>query len=265
MPPRDSALGTLLFAAAVCVVCAVLVSTTAVALRGRQTINAELDRRLNVLAAAGVVQPGEKPPAAEVERRFADFEVVAVDLRTGRKAEAFEMSSYAPRKAVGDPAASRAVSRNDAQVTRVPHHLLVYQKRTPEGALDLVVLPIEGKGLWSTMYGFLALGPDLRTVRGLTYYQHGETPGLGGEVDNPRWKALWPGRQAFDEQDRPVIELARGRAGPLDTDPHRVDGLSGATITARGVTAMLRFWLGTEGFGPYLDELRKEASDGNTP
>ena len=265
MPPRDTALGTLLFSGAVCVVCAVLVSPTAVALRDRQTVNAERDRRRNVLAAAGVVQPDEALPAAEVERRFADFEAVAVDMRTGRKADSFDTSSYDPRKAQGDPTASRAVPRNEAQITRVPHHLIAYQKRTPEGALDLVVLPIEGKGLWSTMYGFLALGPDLRTVRGLTYYQHGETPGLGGEVDNPRWKALWPGRQAFNEQGRPVIELARGRSGAPDADPHRVDGLSGATITSRGVTAMLRFWLGAEGFGPYLDQLRKEASDGHAP
>jgi len=265
VPPRDSALRTLLFSAAVCVVCAVLVSTTAVTLRDRQAVNAELDRRRNVLTAAGVVQPDEALPAAEVERRFADFEAVVVDMRTHQEAASFDTSGYDPRRAQGDPAASRAMPRNEAQITRVPHHLIVYQKRTPAGALDLVVLPIEGKGLWSTMYGFLALGPDLRTVRGLTFYQHGETPGLGGEVDNPRWKALWPGRQAFDEQGRPVIALARGASGPPDTDPHRVDGLSGATITSRGVTAMLRFWLGAEGFGPYLDQLRKEATDGQGP
>ncbi|MGE3508024.1 MAG: Na(+)-translocating NADH-quinone reductase subunit C [Vicinamibacterales bacterium] len=264
MPPRDTPLRTLLFSAAVCVVCAVLVSTAAVALRGRQVVNAELDRRRNVLAAAGVIGPDEALSAADVERRFADFEAVAVDIRTGQEDAAFDVRGYDPRKAAGDPAASRAVPRNNAQVARVPHHLVVYKKRAPDGTLDQVVLPIEGKGLWSTMYGFLALGPDLRTVRGLTFYQHGETPGLGGEVDNPRWKALWPGREALDEQGQPVIEVVRGASGPPDTDPHRVDGLSGATITSRGVTAMLRFWLGSEGFGPYLDRLRKEAPDGQT-
>ncbi|MGD9903626.1 MAG: Na(+)-translocating NADH-quinone reductase subunit C [Vicinamibacterales bacterium] len=265
MPPRDTPLGTLLFSAAVCVVCALLVSTAAVALRDRQVVNAELDRRRNVLAAAGVVGPDETLSADEVERRFADFAAVAVDMRTGQEDPAFETSGYDPRRAAGDPAASRAVPPNDAQVARVPHHLVVYQKRAADGALDLVVLPIEGKGLWSTMYGFLALGPDLRTVRGLTFYQHGETPGLGGEIDNPRWKALWPGREAVDDQGRPVIAVVRGAAGPPATDPHRVDGLSGATITSRGVGATVRFWLGPEGFGPYADRLRKEASGGQTP
>jgi len=265
VPPRDSAFRTVLFAAAVSVVCALLVSTTAVTLRDRQAINAELDRRRNVLSAAGVVQLGETLPPAEVERRFADFEAVAVDMRSKREAGSFSVSGYDAVRAQGDPTASRAVPRNDAQVTRVPHHLIVYKKRTPQGALDLVVLPIEGMGLWSTMYGYLAIGPDLRTVRGLTYYEHGETPGLGGEVDNPRWKALWPGRQAFDEQGRPVLEVVRGPSGPPAEDPYRVDGLSGATITSRGVTAMLHFWLGPEGFGPYLDLLREEGSNGQAP
>jgi Na+-transporting NADH:ubiquinone oxidoreductase subunit C len=253
------------FSAAVCVVCAVLVSTAAVALRDRQTVNAELDRQRNVLAAAGVAREDERITTDEIERRFADFEVAAVDMRSGREDPAFEVKGYDPRRAQGEPQSSRAVPRNDAQITRVPHHLLVYKKRDAAGGLDLLVLPIEGKGLWSTMYGFLALGPDLRTVRGLTYYQHGETPGLGGEVDNPRWKGLWPGRQAFNAQGRPVLEVVRGAAGPVDADPHRVDGLSGATITSRGVTAMLRFWLGEEGFGPYLEEMRKEMANGQAP
>lgn len=265
MPQRDTPLGTLLFSGAVCVVCAVLVSTAAVALRGRQAVNAELDRRRNVLAAAGVIGAGDSLSAADVERRFADFEAVAVDMREGREDGAFDQRGYDARRAAGDVSASRAMPQNDARVARVPHHLIVYKKRTPEGALDLVVLPIEGKGLWSTMYGFLALGPDLRTVRGLTFYQHGETPGLGGEIDNPRWKALWPGREAVDAQGRPVVEVVRGAAGPPATDPRRVDGLSGATITSRGVTATLRFWLGPDGFGPYLDRLRQEAPHGQTP
>lgn len=263
--PRDTPRYTIAFSAAVCVVCAVLVSTAAVTLRERQTANAELDRRRNVLAAAGDILGSEKPSRQEIERRFADFEVVAVDLRSGLEDPAVDARGYDARVAQGDTQMSRAVGRNDAQIVRVPHHLLVYKKAGADGRLELLVLPIEGKGLWSTMYGFLALGPDLRTVRGLTYYQHGETPGLGGEVDNDRWKALWPGRQVFDAGGRAAIEVIRGAAGPAEVDPHRVDGLSGATITSRGVTAMLRFWLGAQGFGPYLQQLRKETSDGPTP
>lgn len=264
MPPPDNARYTLTFSAAVCVVCAVLVSTAAVTLRERQAANAELDRKRNVLVAAGVLREGEALAAADIERRFADFTIVAVDMRTGQKAASFDPAGYDARRAPGDPQLSRPVARNEAKVDRVPHHLLVYQKRDVQGRLELVVLPIEGPGLWATMYGYLALGPDLRTVRGLTFYEHGETPGLGGEIDNPRWKALWPGRQVSDEHGRPVIQVARGPVGPPDADPHRVDGLSGATITSRGVGAALRFWLGGQGFGPYLEQL-KEAADGQVP
>jgi Na+-transporting NADH:ubiquinone oxidoreductase subunit C len=253
---------TLVFSGAVCVVCAVLVSTAAVTLRDRQSANAELDRRRNVLVAAGVMQEGQTLPPAEINDRFEDFEVAAVDLRTGEEDPSFQIAGYDARRAQGDPQRSQPAPRNEAQVARIPNHMLVYKKRDEKGQLELLVLPVEGLGLWSTMYGYLALGPDLRTVRGLTFYEHGETPGLGGEIDNPRWKSLWPGREVTDEQGRPVIQVVRGAAGPPESDPHRVDGLSGATITGRGVGAALRFWLGEEGFGPYLDRLRKEAGDG---
>jgi Na+-transporting NADH:ubiquinone oxidoreductase subunit C len=255
---------TVAFSAAICVVCAVLVSTSAVSLRERQALNAELDRKRNVLRAAGVMRVDEVLPREEIERRFGDFEVVAVDLRTGEEAVGFDPVGYDPRRASLNPTSSLPAPRNEAQIMRLPHHALIYKKLDDQGQLELLVLPIEGKGLWSTMYGFVALGPDLRTVRGLAYYQHGETPGLGGEVDNPRWKALWPGRQAYDEEGQPVIEVIRGSAGPPEQDPHRVDGLAGATITARGVTAMLRFWLGEPGFGRYVDRLRKEQGNGRT-
>lgn len=261
MKSRNLPSYTVAFSAAICVVCAVLVSSAAVSLREKQTANAELDRKRNVLRAAGMMREDEVLPREEVEQRFGAFQVVAVDLRTGEEDANFDPTGYDPRRAQLDPTSSLPMPRNDAQIMRVPYHALAYKMLNEEGKLELLILPIEGKGLWSTMYGFVALGPDLRTIRGLAYYQHGETPGLGGEVDNPRWKALWPGREAYNDEGEPVIEVIRGAAGPVEADPHRVDGLSGATITARGVTAMLRFWLGDQGFGRFIDRLRKE--DGN--
>ena len=150
------------------------------------------------------------------------------------------------------------MAKNPAGVQRVPNQALVY-RLVENDELRLVILPIEGKGLWSTLYGFIALDADLDTIRGITFYEHKETPGLGGEVDNPRWKALWSGRRAFGEggEGAPRIEVIRGQAGPPAEDPYRVDGLSGATMTSRGVGRLVRFWLGDEGFAPYLDTLRK--------
>ena len=132
--------------------------------------------------------------------------------------------------------------------------------RGDAGDLEMIVLPIEGLGLWGTLYGFLALDADTTTVRGITYYQHKETPGLGGEVDNPSWKDKWPGRKAFDDDGEVSLAVIKGPARTAEHDPHRVDGLAGATITSNGVTNMLEFWLGENGFEPYLNRIRAEAN-----
>src|SRR5690606_9011452 len=128
----------------------------------------------------------------------AAFQPVAVDLQAGAEDPDFNVAGYDQRRALGDPQGSYPAPPNAAQVLRLPNRALAYKRLDADGALDMVVLPIEGKGLWSTMYGFLALDSDLKTIRGLTFYQHGETPGLGGEIDNPRWKSVWVGREAFD-------------------------------------------------------------------
>jgi Na+-transporting NADH:ubiquinone oxidoreductase subunit C len=123
-----------------------------------------------------------------------------------------------------------------------------------------LVLPIVGKGLWSTMYGYLALDKDTRTVRGITFYEHGETPGLGGEVDNPKWKSQWDGRKAYDDEWNPEIKVIKGQAGPAAENPYEVDGLSGATLTSRGVGNLVQFWLSEDGFKPFLEQFRNLGS-----
>ena len=246
------------FAAAVCLVCAVVVSSAAVALADRQARNAALDRQRNVLLAAGLADDGERLDAEAVAARSAAVTPVVVTLATGGVAEDVDPAVFDQRAASIDADRSAPAPDNVAGIQRLPREALVYEARDEAGRLDLVVLPVEGLGLWGTLYGFVALEGDLRTVRGLTFYEHKETPGLGGEVDNPRWKALWPGRLAFDADRSPAIGVVKGPAGSVDEAPYAVDGLSGATITSRGVTNLLRFWLGPDGFGPYLARLRGE-------
>ena len=246
------------FAAAVCLVCAVVVSSAAVALADRQARNAALDRQRNVLLAAGLADDGERLDAEAVAARSAAVTPVVVTLATGGVAEDVDPAVFDQRAASIDADLSAPAPDNVAGIQRLPNEALVYEARGEAGRLDLVVLPVEGLGLWGTLYGFVALEGDLRTVRGLTFYEHKETPGLGGEVDNPRWKALWPGRLAFDDELGPAIGVVKGPAGSVDEAPYAVDGLSGATITSRGVTNLLRFWLGPDGFGPYLARLRGE-------
>jgi Na+-transporting NADH:ubiquinone oxidoreductase subunit C len=254
---KYSTLYTLGFAAAVCIVCSFLVSTAAVTLQQRQKENRILDKRINVLSAIGFIEPGQPVTEKEVDALFEDIEPVVVNLQTGEVNESINPATFDQQDAMYDPKRSRKAPVNRAKVQRLPNHALVYKVYDESGNLDMVVLPVEGKGLWSTLYGFLALDSDLRTIQGITFYQHGETPGLGGEIENPKWQKIWQDRKAFGEDWEPKIQVIKGPAGPPEEDPYKVDGLSGATITGRGVTALVQFWLGEHGFLPYLKKLHQ--------
>ncbi len=245
------------FSAAICGVCAILVSSSAVMLRPLQERNEKLEKQINVLAAAGMLEAGKKPSVAEVDKMFERIKPLVVDLQSGDPAADIDPAAFNQQRAKKDPATSREAPKNRAGVFRLPHHALIYQVMGDAGQVEKLVLPIEGCGLGGTLYGFIALGADTTTVEGLTYYAHKETPGLGAEVDNPRWKALWVGRKAYDENWQPKLTVIKGRAGPAAEDPYRVDGLSGATVTTTGVREMLVLWLGPEGFAPYLEKFRQ--------
>ncbi len=244
------------FAVIVCLICALFVAGSAVSLKPRQDANVILDRQKKVLAVAGLIEEGQSLSESEIASIFeTNIRQTVIDLETGELNDAIDPVSFDQQAAAADPEASRLAPDNPAKVRRLPDQALVFEV-VQDDERKALILPIEGYGLWGTLYGYLALAPDTRTIVGITFYQHKETPGLGGEVDNPRWKALWPGRLAFNERWQPAITVKKGIAGPPDQDPYQVDGLSGATITSRGVTALVRFWLGDDGFGPYLEKQR---------
>jgi len=250
---------TLLFATALCVVCSLLVSGVTVALRDRQRANQEmLGQGRHLLAVAGLMTESESLARDEIVQRVtANLEPLLVDLRTGEIERGMDPLTYDQRRASGDPARSVAAPENAAQVRRLPKYGRIFLRKRG-GAVEAIILPIEGMGIYSTLYGYIALDADARTIRGITFYEHGETPGLGAEIDNPEWKAKWRGRLAFDATGTPRIAVARGAAGPPAQDPFHVDGISGATITGDGVTNAVRFWLGDAGFGPFLKRYRTE-------
>ena len=248
---------TLCFIGAVCLVCSLLVSSLAVGLKPRQQENIKLDVKKNVLLAAGLAKAGESLSRDEIEARFASVTAVVIDLATGEETDV-DPETFDQARAVKDPATSKdAPKKNPAKVKRVPNQAKVFKVFDEQGSLSQIVLPIEGKGLWSTMYGFLSLDADCETVRGITFYAHGETPGLGGEIDNPKWKAKWPKRKVYDDSGAVVLSVMKGTAGTPEDDPFHVDGISGATLTCRGVNGTVEFWLGPDGFKPYLDRLKK--------
>jgi len=249
---NDSTKKTLIVALLLSLVCAIFVSAAAVMLQPVQEVNKTLDRKRNILAAAGMLDPGKS-----VEEQFAKVSTRVVDLRTGKFADDVDPQKYDQRKAARDPKQSEALSDQEdiAKISRREDYSLVYVVEDADGKLEKIILPIRGYGLWSTLYGFIALDSDADTVAGLGFYEHGETPGLGGEVDNPRWKALWPGKEVYKDGEV-ALSLIKGTVDPNSSNASwQVDGLAGATLTSRGVTNLLHFWLGQNGFEPFLKNL----------
>ncbi|CAD72289.1 MAG TPA: NADH:ubiquinone reductase (Na(+)-transporting) subunit C [Rhodopirellula baltica] len=266
MSQPDSTLKTIVTATILCVVCSFAVSAAAVALRPMQEENKVLDRQRNILDAAGLSMGEFGKPAAELDKEqietlWAWVSPELVDLETGEVNTDFvgeEAEKYDPREAakkkddsieITDPQFDIGVPRRE-KIARV-----YYVKKPGSEKVEMVVLPVYGKGLWSTLYGYMALKNDLETIAGLTFYEHAETPGLGGEVDNTKWKAQWVGNKLYDTDGNPAARVAKGPAP--DGDEFAVDGLSGATITCRGVTNLVRYWAGPNGYGPFLDKVKQ--------
>jgi Na+-transporting NADH:ubiquinone oxidoreductase subunit C len=257
---KESILRTLLVALVVSLVASVFVAGSAVYLKPAQQANSLLDKQRSILSIAGI--GGPELSSREVQELFAArITARVIDLTTGEENTDLDPLTFDPLKASKDPKTSIKLSNEEdiSSLIRREQFTTIYQLET-DGRVEALILPVRGYGLWSTLYGFLALSADdLNTVVGLGFYQHGETPGLGGEVDNPKWKALWPGKTVFDEAGQPDIQIVKGGVNPANPAAgHQVDGLSGATLTSRGVNQLLTFWLGDKGFGPYLAKLRQQ-------
>jgi Na+-transporting NADH:ubiquinone oxidoreductase subunit C len=258
---RESTSKTVFVATALAVVCSVLVSTAAVGLRSQQQANKLLEKRKNILMAAGKYKPG-----IDVAEAFKAFEPKLVDLATGEYVtdSGIDPAAYDQREAASDPKLSVAIPDEEdlPRIGRRAKYGLVYLVRK-DGELDEIIVPIKGNGLWSTMYGFLAVDRDGETIRGVTFYEHAETAGLGGEVSNPLWNATWVGKEIYDKDGKVTFKLVKGGVLPGSKDAdHAVDGLSGATLTSNGVTNLMHYWLGEQGFGPYLAKIRKGGGNG---
>ncbi|ERM61650.1 MULTISPECIES: Na(+)-translocating NADH-quinone reductase subunit C [Vibrio] len=246
---NDSIKKTLFVVIALSLVCSIIVSTAAVVLKPKQQANAVLDQQTKILEVAGIELAGDIPAlyAENIEPRLVDF--ATGDFVDG------DAAAYDQRKAAKDPAQSIKLSAEDdiAKIIRRANIGTVYLVK--DGAeTSKVIIPVHGNGLWSMMYAFVAVETDGNTVSGITYYEQGETPGLGGEVENPTWRAQFVGKKLFDDNHKPAIKVVKG--GAPQGSEHGVDGLSGATLTSVGVQHTFDFWLGEMGFGPFLAKVR---------
>ena len=229
-----------------CVACAVIVSVTAVSVRPEQNLNIENEKKLKILAAAGIVTD-------EVEKEFSNIETLYVDFTSGQLVQV--ENNYDHIKASASAQSSSIVPKDQdiAILKRRENIAPIYVWYSEEEQIQKVVLPIRGYGLWGTLYGYISLDSDLNTVKGIEYYDHKETPGLGGEVDNPDWKSDWDGKKVYDSSGKVILYVTKGPS----SEEYEIDGISGATLTSNGVTNMIRYWLGENGYGPVLQKLRE--------
>ena len=261
--PKSNNAKTISVALTLCLVCSVLVSAVAVGLKPAQIENARLDRNKNILVAADMYNT-ESDTADDVAERFKDFDVKIIDLNKGNYLDDDELktagipdrNAYDASQATKNQALSEDLGDNDpAGIGRKPKYAKVYVKEDDAGKPELVVLPIQGYGLWGTIYGFLTLESDMNTIKGISFYEHKETPGLGARIEEPEWRAQWNGIHSYDDNGNVATGVTKA-GNPKD---NWVDGISGATLTSRGVSNMIQFWLGDQGYKPYLDMLRKES------
>ena len=252
---RDGFGNTLAVAIGVSLVCSVLVSAAAIVLRPLQESNQNEFRQRIVLEVAGLYEQG-----GDVESLFAGIDERLVELESGNYVDNIDPQGFDARTAANDPVLGVAIpSELDiANVRRRAIYAPVFLVMDGE-TVEQFILPVQGAGLWSTLYGYLSVEADGRTVRGLRFYEHAETPGLGDQIDRPDWLLQWPGRLLYDAAGNTRAEVVRGKVQAGPDAIHQVDGMSGATLTGNGVTNLIQYWTGPHGFGPYLARASREA------
>lgn len=253
---NESKLKTVMVATGLSVVCSIALATAVTVLKPIQLVNQELDKQRKILGALGVLAEG-KGSANEVRELFQDLERYLVNMETGEFTRIELSDRFDMRRAAKDPATSRRLSPEEdvASLRRMALQSDVYVLR--DGDEARIALPVSGYGLWSTLYGYLVLEQDANTVVAITFTEHAETPGLGGEVDNPRWKATWTGKQVYNDAGEPVLGLFKNVDHSRADAVYKIDALSGATLTSNGVSNLVQFWMGDSGFKKFLDNVRE--------
>ena len=256
---NESVVKTLMVSFAICLLCSLVVSFAAVGLRDIQIENKLNDQRIKILQA-GKIYNAE----IDVKTQFEDLEVKFINFETGKLSSEFNnlsLDTYDQILATKDSSLSTQVPQDkDIAIIKNRENIgKVYIVRDSKGIISKLILPIRGFGLWGTMYGYISLENDFNTVAGIEFYQHKETPGLGAEVDNPKWKALWPGKQIYQNNDV-ALKVIKGKVESDDSMiTYKVDGLSGATLTSRGVSNMIEYWFSESGYSSMLKELDYES------
>ena len=231
---------TLIFTAVLTIILGFFVSTADSSLKDMREKNIEADIRKNILSSLGFKETLESPWTNErVEEIFSESIIGFVVDSTG---------------SVVDGKNPKDIN-SDIDIKEFP----IY-KRVNGEQVEGYSIPISGKGLWGTMYGYFSIEPDGATAKGITFYSHIETPVLGAEVDKPWFQNNFPGKRFVDPNGK-LIGIQAIKGGVDETSPeayHQVDGISGATMTTNGLNSFL--YEGLKNYDPYLSKIRSSLS-----
>ncbi len=246
---------------AVAAVCSVRVSVAAIALKPIQLRNQLVERSRNVIALTGLVPPDKLLSDDEVLETIEQLDMRVVNIDTGEFDSTIDPLDFDEHAAVNNDELSVAIPAGDdlANIGRRSRFAIVYLVWDGD-ELKRIILPIHGQGMWSTLYGFIALESDLNTIGAVSFYEQAETAGLGDQIQRPDWQAQWQGRELFDNQRNFRFRVA---AGAVEEDSaaarHQVDGLTGATVTGNAVTRLVEYWFSPGGYGDFLDNLATQS------
>ena len=256
---NDSPLKAVLVVLLTALVCSTLVSAAVVVLRPIQINNQLLDRSRNIMALTGLLPAGEAVEDEAMLELFKSLDTRIADLDSARFDDSLDPLTFDLRRAANDPDLSTAVpaASDLASIGRRSRFAPVYIVWNDD-TMERLILPVRGAGMWSMLYGYIALEPDLSTIAGMTFYEQNETPGLGDQITHGHWLEGWQGKQIYDHLGTPLFEVSEGEVEPSSVQAiYHVDGLTGATVTGNAVTALIQYWFGPHGYKPFLDELKE--------
>lgn len=254
---KDTVLGTMVFTITLCLLCSFMITGTAGVLKERKLVKKRDELQRYVLMAAGV-DLGQGDEFREIFAKSVTPELINLD--SGKVTSTTDVLDFDERMAAINPDTSSKPKKDIAKIRTRADEVRIFKLHDADGKLNSLVLPFYGKGLWSMIYGYVAVEADFNTIKGIVVYEHGETPGIGDFVTDPNWLSLWHGKHIFDEKGEVALRLVKG--GAKAGDMHGVDAVSGATMTGRGVQKALAFWFGSEGYQTLFNTLKASEVQG---
>ena len=259
---NESPIKALIVVIATALVCSILVTVAAVTLQPIQRAYQDLERNRYLVGISGLTDGVEELSDRDIVSRFQALEARIVDLDRGDYDQRYNPATFDTWQADDDAQLSIAIpaAADLAKLSRRSRLVTVYLVKD-NGDLKRMILPIYGQGMWSTLYGFIALEADLNTIADITFYEQAETPGIGDQILRPDWQARWQGRKLYDEAGTLRFRIGGGTADPTTLEAvYQVDALTGATVTVDAVANMVRYWFGPHGFAPFLESIRVDES-----